>query len=65
MWIGPTRAQFEDLWLAKLKQAQRNYRDTVANWRKTFEERRQSPIPSPDGNYALNRATRVETEARA
>jgi hypothetical protein len=49
-----------DLWLAKAKQAQHNFHDAAAKRR----EEQQSLIPSPDGNYGLDRATRVEDGIR-
>ncbi|HUB34376.1 MAG TPA: hypothetical protein VMA31_15155 [Bryobacteraceae bacterium] len=60
----PTRTELEDLWLLKLWEAQRQYYDAAAKWREALSEQQQSPVPSPDGNYAVSRAARVEAVAR-
>lgn len=61
---GPTRTELEDLWLAKLKEAEQRCGDASAKWREAIHAQHQSLIPSPDGNYAVNRAARVEAVAR-
>jgi hypothetical protein len=60
----PTRTELEDLWYLKVQEAKRQYNDATAKWREALEEQQQSPVPSPDGNYAVRRAAKTEAVAR-
>lgn len=60
MAANTSRAQMQDLWLAKVKQAQHNFHEAAAKRR----EAQQSLISGTDGNYGLTRATRAEDAAR-
>lgn len=59
------RRRAEEIWREKLRQAETRYQLAAAHSRQVEAECSGGLMPSSDGNFALQKALRVEDNARA
>jgi hypothetical protein len=60
-----SRKELENVWMERLEDAQRRYRLAKTDCAKVAAERANRVMPSPDGEFALRQALRLETAALA
>jgi hypothetical protein len=60
-----TYKELQSIWLERLQLASERYRESTAAFRLTEKQYRDRTMPSPDGDFALRNAVRLENQARA